>query len=72
MPAPTVIGLPVIPLLHLIVPPVGHDPVKVAVSYPHTVVLLLAIDGAVGNIPVPMVIGAEATEVPQVFSHTAV
>src|SRR5690606_29651777 len=41
VPLPTRIGLPVIPLLQVKVPPLGHAPVRVAFSVPQTVFRLV-------------------------------
>jgi hypothetical protein len=67
----TVILVVVALVLHFKVPlhPVA---VKVAVSGPHKLVLLLAIDGVVGILPVVMTIAFEVPLVPQLFVQVAV
>ena len=71
VPAPTVLGLAVVPSLHCTVP-VAQVAVSVAVSAPQRVVLLGTTVGAAGVLPVPMVIGSDATEVPQLLTQVAV
>jgi hypothetical protein len=56
----------------VIVPPVQPVAVNVALSVPHTVVLLDAITGAVGAGPLLIVIEFEADEGPQELTHVAV
>ena len=64
--------LVVSPVLHFIVPDVHAPAVKVTFSVPHTGPVLPVIVGAVGVTPVPIVIGAEAADVPQVLVQVAV
>ena len=59
-------------MLHFIVPDVHALAVKVTFSVPHTGPVLPVIVGAVGVTPVPMVIAAEATDVPQALVQVAV
>ena len=72
VPAPTLIVLVVSEVLHLIVPDVHALADKVTFSVPHTGPVLPVIVGAVGVTPVPMVIAAEATEVPHAFVQVTV
>jgi len=72
VPAPTLIVLVVSEVLHLIVPDVHALAVNVTFSVPHTGPVLPVIVGAVGVTPVPMVIAAEANEVPHAFVQVAV
>ena len=71
VPAPTSIVVPVAPVLHVTVP-VQLVAVKVAVSVPHTSVLLEAIVGADGGVPVVIVTVLLLAEVPHTLYHTAV
>ena len=59
------------PSLHCTVP-VAQAAISVAVSAPQRVVLLGPTVGAAGVLPVPMVIGSDATEVPQLLTQVAV
>ena len=68
---PTVMLVPVEPLLQATVPP-QPVAVRVAVSLPHKLVLLLAIVGAVGVPPVVITIALDAPLVPQAVTHVAV
>ena len=68
---PTVILVPVEPLLHVIVPP---QPVAVivVVSLPHRLGLLVEITGALGVPPVVITTAFDTPLVPQVVIHVAV
>jgi len=71
VPAPTCLGLAVMPSFHLTVP-LAQVAVSVAISVPQSTVLLGTTVGAAGASPVPITIGVEAGEVPQVLTQTAV
>lgn len=71
-PRPTSIGLPVIPLLQVKVPPVGHDPVRLAFSVPHRVFLLVCTIGFVGTGPRLITTVLEFAEPPHAFTQVAV
>ena len=63
--------VPVEPLLQVTVPP-QPVAVKIAVSAPHKLVLLLAMVGAFGEPPVVITIAFDAPLVPQADIHVAV
>ena len=71
VPAPTWIELPVAPLLHTMVP-LAQTAERVALSVPHIALVLVATLGATGVLPLPIVIGSDATEVPQLLTQVAV
>ena len=68
---PTVMLVPVEPLLHFTVPP-QPDAVRIAVSVPHMLVLLLLTVGALGVPPEVITTGVEAVLTPQTFVQVAV
>ena len=73
VPAPTETGLPVPTTdgLHVRIPPLGHVPVKVALPVPQTLVVFVAITGAIGEGVVVIVTGVDDGESPHSFLQTA-
>ena len=71
VPAPTTLGLVKLPSDQITVPLVQLA-VKVVVSVPQSTVLPGVITGDDGNVPVPITIGVDDNEDPQVLIHVAV
>jgi len=70
VPAPTCLGLAVVPSLQRTVPLV-HVAVSVAISVPQSIVLLGTTVGACGAGCVVITTGAEAGDIPQSLTHDA-
>ena len=72
VPAPTSLVVPTPPPDHVIVPPTHPAAVSVALSVPHTVVLLDEITGATGAGPLLIVIEFDTAELPHELTQVAV
>ena len=72
VPAVTSLVLPTPPEDHVMVPPTQPEAVSIALSVPHTVVLLDKITGAAGAGPLLIVIEFDTAELPHELTQVAI